>query len=469
MYNSQLIKILKTLSKQEIKELGKYVAAPCYNARTDVSELFNYLAKHHGDTPSVFEKEKIFSMLYPNKKYDDALMRILIHQLLKIVKTYFIQKELETDETELQIVLSRAFRKRGFDDFFEKEIEIAAKMNTQNKERNAFFHFRNYLIQSEQLKYIVAKKRNHHLPYEDVSKSLIQFFTTEILRHSGEVQAYKTVIGRDIKIEFLDETIDWLEQNSFLDSQDNISTVIYYNTFKMLQTSDFQHFEKLKILIKTQNDFFSKDEINFIYSAAMNFCAKKINTGESSYLVEVFELMQTGLDNKLFFENGFLSKFIYKNIVTTGNRLEKFDWVRQFLEDYKPFLHPKDRESSYHLNLAMYYFCVKEYDNAMVSLQKSDFSDTLSALASKGLLLKIYYEMTAFDALMSLLDSFSTFILRQKDIGYLGKNYQNLIRFTRKLTHLTRGDVKEKADLREEVLQTQNVVEKEWLLEKLSV
>ena len=81
MYNSQLIKIIKTLSKNEMRELGKFVNAPCYNSRADVVDLFNYLAKHHGGTPSVFEKEKIFVALFSGKKYDDTLMRYLIHQM----------------------------------------------------------------------------------------------------------------------------------------------------------------------------------------------------------------------------------------------------------------------------------------------------------------------------------------------------------------------------------------------------
>ena len=468
MYNSQLIKILKTFSKLEMKELSKYVASPCFNARPEVTELFNYLAKNHGSPPSVFEKEKLYLLLYPSQKYDDALMRILMHQLLKIVKTYLIQKELETDEIELQIVLSRAFRRRGLDDFFEKEIELSAKLNTKDTYRNARFHLRNYLIQTEQLKYITAQRRKGSVPYEAASNALIHFFTAEILRHSCEAQSYKTVIGHDIKLDFLDETLTWLEQKQAKGRVLDFSSLVYFNTFKMLQTSDNQYFEKLKSILKLNHAALPKEEISFIYSAAMNFCVKKINTSESAYLVELFDLMQMGLENELFLENGFLSKFIYKNVVMTGLRLEKYDWVRQFLTDYKPLLHAKDRESSYNLNLAMYYFRLKDYDNAMVLLQKSDFGDTLSTLTAKGMLLKIYYEMNAFDALMSLLDSFSTFIQRQKDVGYLGKNYQNLIRFTRKLINLNRGDVKEKSDLREEVVNTQNVVEKEWLLEKLN-
>lgn len=468
MYNSQLIKILKTLPKNELRELGKFVNAPCFNTRTDVIELFEYLAKYHGEPPTVFEKEKIFATLFSNKKYDDVLMRFLIHQLLKIIKTYFIQKELETDEVEMQIILARAMRRRGFDDFFEKEIDIAHKLNAQNTHRNASFYFKNYQIQSEQLKYITAKSRKGYMPYKEITESLNHFFTTEVLRHACETQFYKAVIGKDVQIDFLTETLAWFEREERLTSSDNLSATVYYNTYMMFQTLDNQYFERLKNLIQSQNDYFNMEEINFIYSATMNFCAKKINAGESAYLDEVFELMQLGLEQNMFLENGFLSKFIFKNVVTTGLRLEKYDWVRDFIETSKQRLHPKDREVVYNYNLAVYYFRKGDYAQAMPLLQRRDFGDVLTDLAARALLLRIYYDTEAYDALMSLTDSFQTFLNRQKELNYQKDNYLNLIRIVKKMLRADLRNAETRKQLLDEVQQTQYLAEKNWLVERLA-
>ena len=422
--------------------------------------------------PQYSRRKKIFAALFSGKKYDDTLMRYLIHQILKIVKIYFIQKQLETDETDMQILLSRAARKRGLDDFFEREIESAAKLNSENLYRDGQYHFKNYLILSEQLKYIIAKRRKGEVPYEAIAESLTQFFCTEVLRHNCEAQSYKAVIGRDLKMDFLDETIHWFEakmgEKELEGSTDNLSTKIYYHTFRALQSCDNQHFEELKRLISQYSMYLPKEEVTFIYSAAMNFCTKKINMGESPFRVQLFDLMQTGLEKKLFLDNGFLSKFIYKNVVTTGLLLEKYDWVRDFIESSKENLHPKERELVYNYNLAVYYFRKGDYDQAMPLLQRGDFGDVLTNLAARALLLRIYYDTEAFDALMSLTDSFQIFLSRQKELTYQKDNYSNLIHIVRKMLRLDLRNAEIRKRLREEIQQTQYLAERSWLLEKLA-
>jgi hypothetical protein len=271
-----------------------------------------------------------------------------------------------------------------------------------------------------------------------------------------------------VKIDFLNETVSWFEREERLSSSDNLSATVYYNTLMMFQTLDNQYFERLKNLIKSQNDYFNMEEINFIYSATMNFCAKKINAGESAYLEEVFELMQLGLEQNMFLENGFLSKFIFKNVVTTGLRLEKYDWVKDFIETSKQRLHPKDREVVYNYNLAVYYFRKGDYAQAMPLLQRRDFGDVLTDLAARALLLRIYYDTEAYDALMSLTDSFQTFLSRQKELNYQKDNYMNLIRIVRKMLRSDLRNAETRKQLLEEVQQTQYLAEKNWLIEKLS-
>ena len=462
---------MKSFSKTEIRELTKYVQSPCFNQRADVTQLFEYLARHHGGTPSVFQKEIAFLELFPDKQYDDALMRFLMHNLMKVIKLYMIQKEIESSDTDYQIYLARAMRKRGFDENFEKEINLAQEVNVQNIFRNADFYFKNYRIEIEKLEHITLIRRKGIMPFQEVFDALSSFFVIETLRYSCFALPYQSAQNQKYELPFLTQIIDWIEKNNlFSDSNkknQNIAVLTYFNAYKALTTKELKYFNELRKLLHDNWMIFPENECRFIYLQAMNLCISRINAGENSYLNDYFDLMQSGLKNKRLFENGILSKFTYKNAVAAALRLEKFDWVKRFLEEYKFFLHPKDKEAAYNFNLATFHYRSKNYSNALKFLQFADFGDVQTNLDARSIQLRIYFEISETEALKSLLDSTQIYLQRQKGLGYLKDNYMNLIKFMRKIIRINFDDKVQRNKLLHEIIETKNVVEKDWLIEKL--
>ena len=117
---------------------------------------------------------------------------------------------------------------------------------------------------------------------------------------------------------------------------------------------------------------------------------------------------------------------------------------------------------------AVYFFRLPDYDAAMSLLNQVDFDhDPLAQLNGRTMLLRIYYEKKYTDALESLLDSFSIFLRRQRNVGYQRAHFQNLIQFTRRLLALSPGDKGGAAALKTDIEHSKSVAEKEWLLEKV--
>ena len=472
MYKTSIVKILKKLSKTELRELGKFVQSPYFNSRAEVVQLYDALTQSLDAPPSVYEKEKLFALIAPTSRaYDDAQMRQWIHQLLKVIKAYFVQKEIEDNKTEHQLLLAKAFRKRGIDEFFEKEIENTGLLNSQQSYRHADFYFKNYQIELERIEYLTMTLRKE-IPYEIIISSLTDFFIIEVLRLSCVTLSYKATSQHNFDLPLLNPVLDYLKEHDYMiekmDIRKGSVLKMYYHIFKAMETGSDRNFSELKNLLNDYWQELPETECRTIYSLAFNFCARKINSGKNEYLQHYFELNQSGFSNGRLLENGIISKFMYKNAATSGLRLEKYDWVRQFLDDYKPFLHSKEREAVYSYNLATYYFRKKDYDNAQILFQRADFGDILTNLAAKAMLLRIYVETNSEDALESLLDSFQTYIQRQKEIGYYKDNYLNFIRIVRKIRHLNPNDKAQKKALWEEVSAMKNIVEKDWLLEKLA-
>ncbi len=473
MYKTSIVKILKNLSKTELRELGKFVQSPYFNSRTEVVQLFDALSQSLDAPPSVYQKEKLFASIAPKSKaYDDAQMRQWIHQLLKVIKAYFVQKEIEENKTDYQLLLAKAFRKRGMDDFFEKEIENTEQENLIQPFRHADFYLKKYQIEVEKIEQLTLKKRTGEVAYDSLLSSLSTFFISEILRLGSVTNAYQTFSKHDLTLPLLNEVHKFLEENyltlNHKDGEEPVVLAIYYNMFTALKTFDETNFNIVKRLLELHWQILPKTEALQIYGAAFNFCTKKINKGEYEYLSHYFDLNKSGLANGSLFENGVISKFIYKNAATVALRLGEYDWTKQFLEKYKPFLHPKEREGVFAYNLGTYYFRKKDYDNAQLLFQRGDFDDILTNLAAKAMLVRIYVETNAYDALESLIDSFQTYINRQKEIGYYKDLYSNFVKIVRKIKHLNTGDKIQLKLLQQEVMQIKHVAEKDWLLEKLA-
>jgi len=192
-----------------------------------------------------------------------------------------------------------------------------------------------------------------------------------------------------------------------------------------------------------------------------------MNSGQKAFIREAFELYRSGLEKNLLAENGWLSGFTYKNIIRIGTALGEHEWVRGFFEQHKNALHPRERDALYRYNLAFFYFQNQDFANAMPLLQQLELEDRLNLLDARRMLLRSYYELGEHKALSSLLTSFAAYLRRQKDLGYHQDLNLNLVRFTSRLLEVRPGDKKNLEKLREEILKTEQVAEKVWLLEKI--
>lgn len=128
----------------------------------------------------------------------------------------------------------------------------------------------------------------------------------------------------------------------------------------------------------------------------------------------------------------------------------------------------KERENVFSFNLARLEYHQKNYDIALNLLQKSNYRDVLLNLAAKNLLLKIYVELDEDSLLLSHLDSMSRYIRRHSVIAYHKKNYQNIISFAKKIITTNPYDKIAQLALKESILATKILSEKEWFLKQLN-
>ena len=117
---------------------------------------------------------------------------------------------------------------------------------------------------------------------------------------------------------------------------------------------------------------------------------------------------------------------------------------------------------------ALSYFAKGEYDKAFERLIQVEYDDLFLNLDAKTTLMKIYYETENFIPLEAFFHSFGIYLQRKDIMGYHRKNYQHILRFTKKLLTLPAYDKVGKATLQQSILETQPLTERPWLLQQLT-
>jgi hypothetical protein len=465
MNSSPLLDIFKHLTKQDRKELSDFVRSPFHNKKEEVVLLFDYLDKN-AETPTNLRKETVFKAVFPTiKTYDDKTMRYLMSFLMKSIQQFLIYNDLKNNDLDTGLRLNRALRLRGADKAYQKALSENYERLDAQELRHSDFHLHTFHVRLEEYEYRHQKKRNDEFNLQAISDSLTDYYATELLRQACVMQSHKSVSQKSYNHLFLDVILEKITSGSY---QCPPSVSAYFYAYKMvIGDSQLDDFQVLKQIITTENTLFPQNEIRDLYLLAINFCIKKLNSGERSFQLEALDLYKKGLQNGAILENKILSPFTYNNVMLLALKNDEYVWAEQFLNDFKKNLPSSERENIFKYNFALFYFRQNDYPKAMALLQEVTLKEVLFNLESRRVLMRIYYELGEITALESLLESFTVFLHRQKNLGYHKNNYQNLVKFVKKLLHSDLKNDALKTQLRTEIEHTVELTEKDWLLVQL--
>lgn len=464
MTNSRLITVFIALNAAEKASLRKFVSSPYHNARADVIELLGFLMDNYR-SPETLKKTLAFQAIFPlEEKYDDFKIRQSMTFLLRLIEQFLVFEQVKRKKIDQKIILAEVYREKNLSKLFQKTIKKAEQLLVAHPLRNVAYYESAFRIQLEHYAAASSEKRVVPLNLQRMNDLLDIRFVAEKLRRACLTIAHKNVFNSEYKIELLNEIEELIQQKELL----SVPVVaIYFYTYKSLLDDNPIHFKNLKKHLFLHLHLFSRDELRDLFILTINYCIKKINNGEAEFLQESFDLYQSGIAYNVFLQDGYLSRFTYKNIVTIGLKLGEFTIVEKFIHQYKNQLAPKYREGNFSYNLALLYYSRKEYQAAMQLLIQVEYDDVFLNLDSKNMLMKMYFELKEFDALESLLGSMQNNLLRKKAIGYHKKNYKNIIHFTKKLLKLNPFNQAQKNKLRLEIEESQPLTERKWLLEQL--
>ena len=463
--NYKLYHLIEVLSKSEIRQIRKMVISPFFLERKDVGRMFNFLADEWLEKQKLPEKEIVFIHTFPQKKFNDLQLRGTMSDLVELIEEFFLIQYRKNNKIATKLQLADIYRNRKLEKSYQSTVKKTEKLIINHPKRNTSY-FQNLLdFQMEAMEFKIATKRTEGLNFQEISDTWDVLYLIQKLQHVCAQLSHQSIFKQDYDFGLLSDLINTIEQKKYIEVP---AIAMYYYCYRFL-TEEFslEFFQKFRAQLAKFRHYFSKRELQDPYRLAINFCIRKLNTGEKFFIVEGFKLYKEGLAEGILLENDFLPRFSYNNMIAMAIKLGEFDWVENFIENSSDLLEKKYRKSTISFNLARLEYARKNYGVAMLHLQDAEYKDLVNNLIAKSLLLKIYFELDEYDLLFSHLDSFQIFIRRREVSDFHRKNFMSIIRFVKKIVALPEMDKKGRKTLQEEIKKEEVLTEREWLLSKV--
>lgn len=460
MNKSTLWELINTFSGSEKRAFNAYLGSPYFAVRTEARLLYEALQRFGPD------KKAVFHHVFPQfPEFDDHRLRLAMSFLYRNALDFVTMEALREDRVESQLLLSKSLHRRHLPEAGDKILKSGKETHAGKSKRDTTWLEENFRLSLEQYQNESAQLRAGSPLVQSFSEALDHAFMARKLWQACSMWSHQSVSNAAYDFGLLDEVMRHLEHRGVPEEP---SIAVYYHYLRALEKPDEpEHFNRFKTIVLEQGGLFSDDSLRDLLLMAVNFCIRQNNEGNTAYRGEQFELYKLGLEKNGFTVDGHLPRYTYLNVVTTALLVRRYDWAEQFIQDYREQLQPTQREGLYSFNMARLAYHLGQHDKALRFLRDADMRDVMLGLAAKTLQVKLYYEMDAFDLLESHLQALQTFITRKKEMGYHRLNYQHFIRLVRRLLELPPGDRAQRAILREQIVGTKELAEKDWLLGRL--
>jgi len=467
MQKSKLVKLLKSLTKDEIFSFEQYVASPFFNNSPQILKLYGcFLAVYPNWEHQNLNKVVIFARLFPNKNpKTSSALRELSSKLLQLLKNFLTFKEFQADTHYQNLLLVKSLNKR-------KQINLFEQAYTQTQEhlqhqagKGITGTYYQFLLEEERFSFEVAN--NVKKGQMNLQALIDKFGNYSLLKR---LQIYCLLLNRqylksqDYDLKKLNELLLILEKESLYQ---NPVIGIYYHTLKMLQGEN-EHFFKLKALFGTQGSLLEKRELRIQMTIAINYCNHAIAKGNQAFAAERVELYFYMLQQNLLHKGKYLPAMHIKNLCVLALKADQMNIAQHIVEDYKHQVSPKNVDDVYNFNKGIIEFYLHNFREAIYWLSQVQYINVFYQFDSKVLLLRSYYELNETFPLLDLAETFKKMIQRKRNLSEIEKSqYYNFVLILVKLYRIKALENKKSLQPIREQIDKEALKNKDWLLEKL--
>jgi hypothetical protein len=469
MQKSKFVDIFYSLAPHEKIAFQKWVNSPFFNKNIVITELLNVFYNIDLEKGRhLLDRKSIHKTIFPNIPFNITKLRHLVSELTKLLERFLVFQYQKANNIQFQLDLSKVYKQKGLINLCKQSVYKAEKLHQQSSLEEIKHLEVAHLIESAKYHNTLEKDRSTSNNLQELNNTFDLSYIAGKLKHSCRILSHQGMYITTYDMGLLNQVLIYLEEHpNYLDIP-AIGLYYYYYMTSVNTQKETLFFKKFKNCLLKYQHLFKREEIRDLYILATNYSIKRLNTNQRDYyLQETFELYEQALNSSILLENKKISPFAFTNIVAVSLGLQKYTWTWDFLQTYSSYLPQNIRQAYTDYNFSRWYFHQKQYQKAEELLVADNFEDLHLNLSVKMLLLKIYYELGEFQLLDALLNRFNTYLSRKKALVYHKKNYNNIIRFTKRLVTINSFSQKAKEKLQKDIQAVDLLTEKVWLLQQL--
>lgn len=410
MKDSNLIKILRTFSKEEWKQFDKFLRSPYFNTNEYVvkfATVLNGMTKQlENELP---HKEKIFKFVYPGRAYSDTLMRKLLSLTNKLTEEFIavnmtINNQPEIKRKYLYFLGSRSVSV-NFDKLFAESIS-AVKHQIESMTNDPAYE-----------KYKIDYIQSYYARYEDLGSYEIHNRQIDSLLNFFVYEYSKVLIPNKLRESVMSEQFLYPLWNTIQEEYKHGRLKIETNTrifmsIAKLASSDFETAGSL--LEKLDNVDFEKHlsmheksfAYHYIIQTLILLTRKADNPKYEKYKLIYYKKI---IDN-LEVSGGGISMTVFYAAINSGLRNNEINWVKNFVTRYKDrFILPPEFDKSAFLDLmeARILNAEKKFDKSLISLAKINPSERHFMADVKTLTIVNLYNLGLYEEIERIINSYN--------------------------------------------------------------
>lgn len=475
MENSKLITNLRALTPNEMRRFAEFVDSPFFNKHEDTKKFFEVI-RDHRDRWGRITKEEVYSLIFSGK-YQEFKINNLMFNLMELLKEFLGHLEFTQSNEKANFIL-RGAQNRGMwkliEDVSKKERDELESIRIKDQEYfERVFQLEQFTDQS-----IIMRGKNHApVNIEKEEAALDIGFVLKKLKNGCDILNRMMIFNYKYDLGILHHLLPYIKERWSFFGEIPIINIYYRVLSAFLEPDHHNRFFELVEFIEKNRSEINEEDLRRIYRYAINIGIELLNVDEKKFSRGTFRLYQAMIKDGLQLENDEIRDMDFKNIVTLSCRLKEFDWTKWFMDAHRGHLNVEFRKNTYNFCLAFYHYNQQNYQEALMLLSKLNFKNPFYLINAKSMQIKIFYELKEYDLLLSFLESFRLFLIRNKKISpsRISLN-QNYVKYTRKFAQLLsskeavskRNFQESLLKLKTELLTTQApMLNKDWLLENL--
>jgi hypothetical protein len=479
MLSKKIFEVLQNLEKNQHKKLRWFLLSPYYNRGAQSEAILRLydecIAYKLDENHPMLQKSEVFARFYPGQPFrenEKSPLDALSSDLFKLIRKFIAISMVEDENWDVREdwAMTSFYRRNGLDDRFKQSIQSFRKTIENLELRDHSYFAAQYQVENE----------------------LVQF---QGLNHTSEDDANLLKVNQCLDIEYLIRKLDFVcalefqakftdlsPQNSKITHfvQNEITTDdypdvpvigLYLATLQIIRNPGeealFDTFEGIYEKVHQQLTLERQISISTYYR--FFWTRKYLKSGTLEIVNKLFNIYKNHYEKGYFYIDGKITAPALRNLLNFSLKNHHSAWAKEVLDAHTPeqITGTKFPVEMHSLNYAEYYFYQKEFDRALEHLVYRNFENPTYSILADVLMIKVFYE-TQNELLEYRVNAMRQKVVRAAFTAEVKSRYHNFVNKMEKLIKYgwEKGNPKI-ARLLEETQTIPNIIEREWLLEKM--